>query len=237
EGVALGLRQDAEAGVDEDDGEVRGRGPGGHVAGVLLVPGRVGDDERPRGRREIAVGDVDGDLLLPLGPEPVRQQREVDLGAGAEADGVRLQRGEGVVLDRLGIVQEPPDERRLAVVHAAHDRQAEEVPGPGALQEGLDGQKYPSRFLVSIDPSASWSMTRVPRSEVLASVISSTIASRVEADERIAPEQGTQPRLRNRHWIRSTRSPGPGPYRAPGANAPSSTMSCPARTTTSRSLA
>ena len=37
--VAARLRQHALARIDEDDGEVRGRGAGDHVARVLLVPG------------------------------------------------------------------------------------------------------------------------------------------------------------------------------------------------------
>ena len=41
-------------------------------------PGRVGDDEAPPRRREVAVGDVDRDALLALGAQAVGQQREVD---------------------------------------------------------------------------------------------------------------------------------------------------------------
>ena len=77
--VAAGLRQQALARVDQHDREFGVGGAGRHVAGILLVAGRVGDDEgAPRGR-EIAIGDVDGDALLALGLEPVDQQREVDL--------------------------------------------------------------------------------------------------------------------------------------------------------------
>ena len=49
--VAAGLAQQALARVDQQHGEVGVGGAGRHVAGVLLVAGRVGDDERaPRGR-------------------------------------------------------------------------------------------------------------------------------------------------------------------------------------------
>ncbi len=84
--VALGLGLHAVTGVDQDDGQVTGRGPGDHVAGVLLVARGVGDDELPPGRREVAVGDVDGDALLPLGLEAVHEQGQVELAAG-RADG------------------------------------------------------------------------------------------------------------------------------------------------------
>ena len=74
--------QHALARVDQHDGEIGGRGAGRHVAGVLLVAGRVGDDELALRRGEEAVGDVDGDALLALGLEAVDQQREVDVVAG-----------------------------------------------------------------------------------------------------------------------------------------------------------
>ena len=79
ERMALGLRQDAVAGVDEDDGQVGRGGAGGHVARVLLVSGRVGDDELAPGRGEVAVGHVDGDALLPLGLQTVGEEGEIDL--------------------------------------------------------------------------------------------------------------------------------------------------------------
>ena len=66
--------------VDEHDREVGGRGAGDHVAGVLNVAGRVGDDELAPRRGEVAVGDVDGDALLALGAQAVGQQRQVDRG-------------------------------------------------------------------------------------------------------------------------------------------------------------
>ena len=77
EGVAPGLLDDALAGVDQHHGQVGRRVPGDHVAGVLHVAGGVGDDELAGGRGEVAVGHVDGDALLALGPQPVGQQGEV----------------------------------------------------------------------------------------------------------------------------------------------------------------
>ena len=62
------LHADAVPRVDQQDRDVGRRGAGRHVARVLLVAGRVGEDElAPRGR-EVAVGDVDRDALLALGP-------------------------------------------------------------------------------------------------------------------------------------------------------------------------
>ena len=121
ERVAARLLDHAVARVDEHDGQVGGRGAGDHVARVLHVAGRVGQDERaPRGG-EVAVGDVDGDALLALGAQAVGQAREVEL-AVAPAQVVEL-----VGEDRLGVVQQAPDERRLAVVDAAGRREAQQV--------------------------------------------------------------------------------------------------------------
>ena len=78
EAVAPRLGQHALARIDQDDRQLGGRGAGRHVAGVLLVARRVGDDELALVGREEAVGDVDGDALLALGLQAVDQQREVD---------------------------------------------------------------------------------------------------------------------------------------------------------------
>ncbi len=47
EAVTARLGEDPLAGVDQDDAQIGGRRPRHHVAGVLLVAGRVGDDEVP----------------------------------------------------------------------------------------------------------------------------------------------------------------------------------------------
>ena len=78
-GVAAGLAFNAVAGIDEQDGHVGVRGAGRHVAGILLVPGRIDDDEAAVRGLEIAPGDVDGDALLALGLKAVEQQAEIDL--------------------------------------------------------------------------------------------------------------------------------------------------------------
>ena len=77
-GMAARLGQDAAARIDQQHGEIAIGRAGRHVARVLDVARRVGDDEFPPRRREIAIGDVDGDLLLALGLQPVDQQREIE---------------------------------------------------------------------------------------------------------------------------------------------------------------
>ena len=67
--------------IDQDHGEICGRGAGRHVAGILFVAGGVGDDEGATVGLEIAIGDVDGDALLALGGQAIDQQREIEIAA------------------------------------------------------------------------------------------------------------------------------------------------------------
>ena len=114
------LGQHALARVDQNDGHVRGRRAGDHVARVLLVARGVGDDERPPIGRKKPVRDVDRDALFALGGETVDEQREIEL-AAARADSLRIggERRELILEEHLRFVQQSPDQRRLAVVHAA----------------------------------------------------------------------------------------------------------------------
>ena len=121
-GVAARLLRDAARGVDQDHREVGGAGAGDHVARVLLVAGRVGDDEAARGGREVAVGHVDGDALLALEREAVGEEREVHAFAAAARRGLRDRR-ELVFEEALGVEEEAPDERALSVVHRACRRE------------------------------------------------------------------------------------------------------------------
>ena len=125
--VAARLRQHALARIDKDHGKVGGRRTGDHVARILLVPRRIGDDELALFGREKAIGDVDRDSLLALGGKPVDEQREIDLTAlRTDALAVGLERGELILEDHLAVVEQPPDQRRFAVVDAAAGDEAEQ---------------------------------------------------------------------------------------------------------------
>ena len=80
--MAPGLRQHALARIDQHHGQIGVGGAGRHVARVLLMARRVGDDEAALVGGEEAIGDIDGDALLALGLQPVDQQREIDVVAG-----------------------------------------------------------------------------------------------------------------------------------------------------------
>jgi hypothetical protein len=65
---------------------------------------------------EIPVGDVDRDALLAFGAQAVGEQRQVRVAVAAPLRGL-LDVLELVLEDRLGVVEQPPDQGRLAVVH------------------------------------------------------------------------------------------------------------------------
>ena len=96
------LSEHALARVDQDYGGVRRRGAGDHVARVLFVPWRVGDDELALVGGEETVGDIDGDALLALRGQAVDQQCEIYLAAlGPDLLGIRLERRELILEDHL----------------------------------------------------------------------------------------------------------------------------------------
>src|SRR5688572_4874019 len=229
-GVPAGLLDDAVTRVDEQHGKLRRRRCGDHVPRVLLVSGRVGDDELAHGGREVAVRDVDRDALLALGGEAVGEQRKVE----RRAPPLRraLQRRELVGQDRLAVVEQPADQRALAVVDAPRGEEAQH-----AMLEDRGGiesrhQKYPWRLRSSIDASLVWSSSRVaPRSVIVVAAVSATIASSVSACEGTGAVQVMSPTVRKRTDTRSTRSPWRG-----GVSDVTGT-SAPRRRTMSRSCA
>ena len=160
--VAPGLREHALACVDQDDRQVGGGRAGDHVAGVLLVPRRVGDDVLAAIGGEEAVGDVDGDALLALGRQAVHEQREIDLAAArARLPRVDGERRELVLEERLALEEQAADQRGLAVVDAAARDETQQplalLPAEVGFDFGVDHrgrhghQKYPSTFFFSID--------------------------------------------------------------------------------------
>jgi hypothetical protein len=122
--VPAGLLDDPGAGVHQQHGQRRGGRAGDRVAGVLDVPGGVGEDERAPRRGEVPVGDVDRDALLALRAQPVDEQRQVGVAAALRGalDGLHL-----VGEHRLGVVEQTSDQRRLAVVDAARSGELEQV--------------------------------------------------------------------------------------------------------------
>ena len=168
-GVPPRLGEHAAPRIDQEHGEVAIGRSGRHVARVLHMPRRIGDDEFAARRREIAISHVDGDLLLAFGLQAIDQQREVERTVAAGPLGIALGAFQLVVVDLRRVVEQPPDQRALAVIHAAAGEKAQKAAiflgDEALLQPLLSGsvtlsvdntqpwhQKYPSCFFFSIDP-------------------------------------------------------------------------------------
>ena len=137
--VTLGLSLHTVAGVDQDDRQITSRCPGGHIAGVLLMAGGIGDDELTLGGAEIAVRHVDGDALLALGLQTIHQQRQVDVFTGG-ADLLRVF-GNGfqmVFVDHLRVVQQAPNQGALTIINVAAGEKAQQLFALMLCQVGLD---------------------------------------------------------------------------------------------------
>jgi hypothetical protein len=128
EAVALGLSLHAIAGIDQNDRQVAGGRPGGHVAGVLLVAGGIGNDELALRRGEITVGHIDGDALLTLGLQAIDQQRQIDvLASGTDLLRIASNGLQMILIDHLRVMQQAADQRALAVVDVAAGEETQEL--------------------------------------------------------------------------------------------------------------
>jgi hypothetical protein len=92
------------------------------------IAGGVGEDEPALRCGEVAVRDVDGDALLAFGAQTVGEQREVGRVLASRGRDP-LHRLQLVGEDRLGVVQQPPDEGGLAVVDRTGRREPKRVHG------------------------------------------------------------------------------------------------------------
>jgi hypothetical protein len=126
-GVAPCLHQHALARIDQDHRQIGSRGAGHHVAGVLFMPRRIGDDEFALLGGEEAVRDVDRDALFAFRRQAVHQQREVNLSSlRADTLAVGFQSDQLILENHLRVIKQPADQRRLAVVHRAAGDEAQQ---------------------------------------------------------------------------------------------------------------
>ncbi len=182
-GVAARLGQQPGAGIHQHDGGIRRAGAGDHVAGVMLMAGAICQNEARGGRGEKAIGDIDGDALFAFGGQPIHQQGKIQrLALRADAPAVCRQRIQLVGHHRLGIKQQPANQRGFAIIHTAT--------GDDAQQRHFCHQKYPSCFFNSMLAVGSWSTARPIRSETVAARISAMMAGRVAAWLSMAPDSG-----------------------------------------------
>ena len=139
EAVPLRLGQHAVTGVDENDCQVARAGTGRHVPRVLLVARRVRNDELALGRREIAIRHVNRDALLAFRLQAVGEQRRVEVSSRRPVrERIPLQGGELVLVDHFRVVEQPADERTLAVIHAAARQEPQQFLLFVLLEVGVD---------------------------------------------------------------------------------------------------
>ena len=148
-----GLRQHALARIDQDDGELAVEAPVAMLRVYCSWPGVSATmNVRLRGGEE-AVGDVDGDALLALGLEPVDQEGEVDVLAGrAVLRGILCQRGSWSSNMSFGIVEQPADQRRLAVIDRAAGEKAQR--GPCRVRRAAISARLAARRSIRNSPPA-----------------------------------------------------------------------------------
>ena len=112
--------------INQDQREIRRRGARHHIAGVLHMPGAVGDDELAFRGREVAVRNINRDPLLTLGSEPIGEQRQVHaLIASVHRRG--FSRFELILEDGLGVIEQSPDERGFSIIDRATGQKPEQV--------------------------------------------------------------------------------------------------------------
>ena len=120
--VPARLLAHALGGVDDQQRGIGLRGAGDHVAQEFGVAGRVDQHEVARRRAEADLAGVDGDALVALGLQRVEQERPLERHAAPRADGLELL--ELAVGQAAGLVQQPADQGRLAVIDMADDDDA-----------------------------------------------------------------------------------------------------------------
>ena len=121
--------------VDHQDGGVGLRRAGDHVAQEFGVARRIDQHEIPRARAELDLAGVDGDVLVALGLQRIEHERPFERHAAPRAHGLQL--FELAVRQAVGFVEQPADQRRLAVVDMADDDDADQRPRIGRAPRGV----------------------------------------------------------------------------------------------------
>src|SRR5690606_6881242 len=124
--MAIRLLDQPFARVNEDERQVCRRGARHHVAGVLNMPRRVGDDELAFGSSEVAVGNIDRDALLPLRLQSISKHRQVNI-VKAFPGTRSLYSLELIFKNRFAVIQQSPDQRTLSIIDTPRRPKAEEL--------------------------------------------------------------------------------------------------------------
>ena len=120
--VAPGLVAHAFQRVDDQHGAVRLRGAGDHVAQEFGMAGGVDQHHVAGLGAEADLRGVDGDALIALGLQRIEQERPFERHAPPRADG--FEHFQLAVGQAAGFMQQPPDQRRFAVIDMADNDDA-----------------------------------------------------------------------------------------------------------------
>ena len=89
---------------------------------------RIGDDKFSTLCGEGTISNIDRDALLALGRKPVHQEREIERSAlRPDPPGIGFEGLQVILEDQLRFIEQPPDQRRLAVIDAAAGDEAQQV--------------------------------------------------------------------------------------------------------------
>ena len=150
--VAPRLLRQAGLCVDQNEREVGGRSAGRHVARVLFVTGRVGDDEFALFGGEEAIGQIDGDLLLALGSQAVEQQREIEvLERVGQLPGILPKRVDLIVEHQPGVEQQTAEQARFAMIDRAAGDEAQQALRFVMIDDGVALKFFALRLRVGQD--------------------------------------------------------------------------------------
>jgi len=172
---------------------IGGRGAGDHVAGVLLVPWRVGDDKGAPRRREETVSNIDRDACWRSSSSPSsRSEKSMSPPVVPKRRDSRSSASSWSARTSSALKSRRPIRVDFAVVDRTAGQEAQQPPvGRHRHPDSVIGhQKYPSRFFRSIEASASLSISRPCRSERRDWRNSATISASVVASDSIAPLNG-----------------------------------------------
>jgi hypothetical protein len=96
----------------------------------VLVPRRIGHGEGTVLGREKPVGDIDRDLLLALVLEPIQQQAKIEIASSsARPTPLPAQCRQLVVGDQGTVVEQAPDQGRLAVINRSAGQEMQQILG------------------------------------------------------------------------------------------------------------
>jgi hypothetical protein len=111
--------------IDQDEGDIGGRGSGDHVSGILDMTGRIGNDEFPLGCGKVAIGYVYGDTLFTFRLQPIREEGQIDVFLSASGAGF-FDLFVLILKNGFTVIEQSADKGGFTVIDRAGSGEAEE---------------------------------------------------------------------------------------------------------------